>query len=327
MMLERTRMHLLRALLALGAAVLTQTAAAQAYPARPIRWVVTYPPGGTTDVIARNVAQVVGDSLGVAIVVENKAGAGGVIGMDAVAKSAPDGYTFLVSDASLATAPSLYARVPFDPLKDLVAIGQFVTVPHVIVVNAALPVKDVRDLIAQSRREPGKLNFSSGGIGSPLHLAGEVFRSATGVEWTHVPYKGANPAILAVVSGEAQVAAPSVPGVLGQIAGGKLRALAVTSPRRLDLLKDVPTVVELGFPGAQMFGWVGLHAPAGTPSAVLARMQAAVAQALASPALQARLSEQGAALASGAPDAYGRLIAEQITLWRKVVAEAGIKPE
>jgi tripartite-type tricarboxylate transporter receptor subunit TctC len=263
----------------------------------------------------------------VAFVVENKAGAGGVIGMDAVAKAAPDGYTFLVSDASLATAPSLYAKVPFDPLRDLTAIGQFVTVPHVIVVNAGLPVKDVRDLLALAKREPGRLNFSSGGIGSPLHLAGEVFRAATGVEWTHVPYKGANPAILAVVSGEAQVAAPSVPGVIGQIAGGKLRALAVTSPRRLDLLKDVPTVTELGFPRAQMFGWVGLHSPAATPAAIQARMQAAVAQALAAPALQARLGEQGATVTAGSPDDYNRLITDQIALWRRVVADAGIRPE
>jgi tripartite-type tricarboxylate transporter receptor subunit TctC len=326
-MVERTRIHLLGTALALASAALAPRLAAHTYPARPIRWVVTYPPGGTTDVIARNVAQAVSDILGVAIVVENKAGAGGVIGMDAVAKAAPDGYTFLVSDASLATAPSLYAKVPFDPLRDLTAIGQFVTVPHVIVVNAGLPVKDVRDLLALAKREPGRLNFSSGGIGSPLHLAGEVFRAATGVEWTHVPYKGANPAILAVVSGEAQVAAPSVPGVIGQIAGGKLRALAVTSPRRLDLLKDVPTVTELGFPRAQMFGWVGLHSPAATPAAIQARMQAAVAQALAAPALQARLGEQGATVTAGSPDDYNRLITDQIALWRRVVADAGIRPE
>jgi tripartite-type tricarboxylate transporter receptor subunit TctC len=326
-MVERTRIHLLGGALGLAAVAQSPRLAAQAYPARPIRWVVTYPPGGTTDVIARNVAQAVGDLLGVAIVVENRAGAGGVIGMDAVAKAAPDGYTFLVSDASLATAPSLYAKVPFDPVKDLTAVGQFVTVPHVIVVNAGLPVKDVRDLLALAKREPGRLNFSSGGIGSPLHLAGEVFRAATGIEWTHVPYKGANPAILAVVSGEAQVAAPSVPGVIGQIAGGKLRALAVTSPRRLDLLKDVPTVAELGFPRAQMFGWVGLHSPAATPAAIQARMQAAVAQALAAPALQTRLGEQGATVTAGSPDDYHRLITDQIALWRRVVADAGIKPE
>jgi tripartite-type tricarboxylate transporter receptor subunit TctC len=326
-MVERTRIHLLGGALGLAAVAQSPRLAAQAYPARPIRWVVTYPPGGTTDVIARNVAQAVGDLLGVAIVVENRAGAGGVIGMDAVAKAAPDGYTFLVSDASLATAPSLYAKVPFDPVKDLTAVGQFVTVPHVIVVNAGLPVKDVRDLLALAKREPGRLNFSSGGIGSPLHLAGEVFRAATGIEWTHVPYKGANPAILAVVSGEAQVAAPSVPGVIGQIAGGKLRALAVTSPRRLDLLKDVPTVADLGFPRAQMFGWVGLHSPAATPAAIQARMQAAVAQALAAPALQTRLGEQGATVTAGSPDDYHRLITDQIALWRRVVADAGIKPE
>lgn len=324
-------MRLVQTVQRCGVALLTvflmQAAAAQNYPTRPVRWIVPYPPGGTTDVIARNVAQAVGEQLGVAVVVENKAGAGGLIGMDAVAKAAPDGYTFLVSDASLATAPSLYASVPFDPVKDLSAVGLFVTVPHVIVVNAALPVKDVSELIALSKKEPGKLNFSSGGIGSPLHLAGEMFRSATGVEWTHVPYKGAGPAILAVVSGEAQVAEPSVPAVLGQISGGKLKALAVTSPRRLEKLKDVPTVAELGYPRAQMFGWVGLHAPAGTPPQAMARMESAVAQALASPGVQARLVDQGASISAGTSDAYSKLVHEQIAVWRKVVQGAGIKPE
>lgn len=303
------------------------SATAQTYPSKPVRWIVPYPPGGTTDVIARNVAQAAGEQLGVAIIIDNKAGAGGLIGMDAAAKASADGYTFLVSDASLATAPSLYKKIPFDPAKDLEAVSLFVTVPHVIVVNAALPVNSVAELVALSKKEPGKLNFSSGGLGSPLHLAGEVFRAATGVEWTHVPYKGAGPAILAVVSGEAQVAAPSVPAALGQISGGKVRALAVTSPKRVAVLRDVPTVFELGFPGAEMIGWVGLHAPAGTPPQAMARMQAAVAQALAAPALQTRLTEQGATVSAGTSEAYAKMVADEIARWRRVVQSAGITPE
>jgi len=302
-------------------------AIAQNYPNRPVRWVVPYPPGGTTDVIARNVAQATSEKLGVAIVVENKAGAGGLIGMDAVAKATADGYTFLVSDASLATAPSLYKKMPFDPAKDLEAVALFVTVPHVIVVNPSLPVTNVAELVALSKKQPGKLNFSSGGLGSPLQLAGEVFRVATGVEWTHVPYKGAGPAILAVVSDEAQVAAPSVPAVLGQISGGKLRAIAVTSEKRIPNLRDVPTVFELGYPKAAMTGWVGLHAPAGTPQQMSARMHAAVAQALASPALQTRLLEQGATLDAGSAEAYAKMVASEIARWRVIVQAAGITPE
>ena len=319
--------HLKQFVLALLLAVPVASAFAQNYPTRPVRWIVTYPPGGTTDVIARNVAQATSEQLGVAIVVENKAGAGGLIGMDAAAKAEADGYTFLVSDASIATAPSLFKKMPFDPIKDLTAVGLFVTVPHVIVVNASVPANNVSELVALSKKQPGKMNFSSGGLGSPLHLAGEVFRAATGVEWTHIPYKGAGPAILAVVTGEAQVAAPSVPAALGQISGGKIRAVAVTSEKRIPNLRDVPTVFELGFPGAAMTGWVGLHAPAATPAPILNRMRAAVTQALASPALQARLVEQGATVSAGTSEAYGKMVATEIARWGRVVQTAGITPE
>ena len=313
--------------LAACVAVASSGASAQDYPNRPVRWVVNYPPGGTTDVVARGVAQGVEQSLGVTIIVENRAGAGGRIGMDVVAKAAPDGYTFLVSDASIATAPSLYRSMPFDPVKDLQPVALFVTVPHVIVANPALPVRTVADLVALAKKDPGRLNFSSGGLGSPLHLAGEVFRAATGVTWTHVPYKGASPAILAAVSGEADLAAPSAPAVLAQIDGNRLRALAVTSNKRLPRLADVPTMAELGHADASVFGWVGLHAPAGTPSAVVERMQKAVMQALKAPALQSRLQEQGADVVAGDADAYRKMVAVEMARWRRVVESAGITPE
>jgi tripartite-type tricarboxylate transporter receptor subunit TctC len=320
-------MKLLAIVVAACAALTSLGAVAQEYPTRPIRWVVNYPPGGTTDVVARGVAQGVAENLGVTIVVENKAGAGGLIGMDTVAKATPDGYTFLVSDASLATAPSLYKSMPFDPLKDLQAVALFVTVPHVIVVTPGLPVRSVDELVALSKKEPGRLNFSSGGVGSPLHLAGEVFRAATGVTWTHVPYKGASPAIMAAVSGEADVAAPSAPAALAQIAGGRLRALAVTSDRRMTQLPGVPTLAELGQPKASVFGWVGLHAPAGTPPAAMSRMQAAVMQALKAPALQARLQEQGSDVVAQDGDAYGTMVGIELARWKQVVQSAGITPE
>ena len=191
------------ALLAL--ALCAPLAARAAYPDHPITWVVPYPPGGTTDVVARDIAQALGKVMNASIVVENKAGAGGQIAMSYVARSAPDGYTLLVSDASLATAPSLYRSMPVDPLKDLEPVALFVTVPNVLVVNPKVPAHSLAELIALTKKEPGKFNFSSGGIGSPLHLAGEALRLQTGLRWTHVPYRGAGPAIMAVISNEAQI--------------------------------------------------------------------------------------------------------------------------
>lgn len=312
----------------LAAATCTVPAAnAAGYPERPITWVVPYPPGGTTDGVARNIAQAMAKVMNASIVVENKAGAGGQIAMTAVARSAPDGYTLLVSDASLATAPSLYKTMQVDPLKDLSAVALFVTVPHLLVTNPSLPVRSLADLVALTKKEPGKINFSSGGVGSPLHLAGEALRLQTGLQWTHVPYKGAGPAILAAVSGEAQVATPSLPSALPQVQAGKLRALAVTSPKRVPSLPDVPSVVELGYPQAAVFGWVGLHAPAGTPPEVLRALQDAAAQALKDPALNQRLQAQGADVTAQDAAQYGELVASEAARWQQVVQAAGIQLE
>jgi tripartite-type tricarboxylate transporter receptor subunit TctC len=302
-------------------------AAHAAYPERAITWVVPYPPGGTTDVVARHAAQAMAAQLGQSIVVENKAGAGGQTAMAYVARAAPDGYTLLVSDASVATAPSLYPGMPVNPTKDLEAVALFVTVPHLLVVNPALKAHSLAELIALTKREPGKINFSSGGIGSPLHLAGEALRLETGLQWTHIPYKGAGPALLAAVSGEAQVATPSLPAALPQVQAGKLRALAVTSPRRIALLPDVPTVTELGYPQATVFGWVGLHAPAGTPPQIIERLQDAARKAMRDPALLERLQGQGAEAAYRSSADYAQLVAQEAARWQRIVREAGIKPE
>jgi tripartite-type tricarboxylate transporter receptor subunit TctC len=316
----------LRALGMLGIAFACNAAAA-AYPDHPITWVVPYAPGGTTDVIARYIAQAMGQELGTSIVVENKAGAGGQTGMTYVGRAAPDGYTLLVSDASLATAPSLYQKMPIDPLKDLQPVSLFVTVPHLLVVNPALKANSLAELVALTKKEPGKINFASGGIGSPLQLAGEALRLETGLQWVHIPYKGAGPAIMAAVSGEAQVATPSLPAALPQVQGGRLRALAVTSPQRIPLLPDVPTVSELGYPKATVFGWVGLHAPAGTPPQALQRLQEAAAKVMKDPALLQRLQGQGAEAMYESSAEYGKLVADEAARWKKVVDAAGIKPE
>ena len=298
------------------------------YPQQPIKMIVPYPPGGTTDVIARNVAQALSEKLGVSIVIENKAGAAGLIGMAAVAKAAPDGYTLLVSDASIATAPSLYKAMTFDPVKDLVAVSWFVTVPHVIVVNPASQIQSLNALIALAKKDPEKLYFSSGGIGSPLHLAGEAVRTSAEIKWVHVPYKGGGPAILAVMSGDAQVAVPSLPSALPQIEGGKLKALAVTSPKRVSTLPDVPSVAELGYPNAIAMGWIGIHAPAGTAVDKIRKLEAASQAILKDPALRKRLMEQGGDIVVNASaGAYAEFVAEQTQGWAKVVKVADIKAE
>jgi tripartite-type tricarboxylate transporter receptor subunit TctC len=302
-------------------------AKAEGFPDRPLHWIVPYPPGGTTDVLARHVAQAVSEQLGQAVVIDNRGGAGGQIAMNAVAKAAPDGYTLLVSDASLATAPSLYKQLQFDPVKDLVAVARFATVPHIVVVNPAVHAETLAELIALSKQAPGTLNFGSGGVGSPLHLAGEALRLQTGIVWTHVPYKGAGPAILGVLSNEVQVATPSLPAALGQVKAGKLRAIAVMSPQRLPTLPAVPTVAELGYPKATVFGWVGLHAPAGTPAAVLDTLSGAITKALQQPQLREHLATEGADLAPQSASDYAQFLATESTRWRDVVQAAGIQPE
>jgi tripartite-type tricarboxylate transporter receptor subunit TctC len=313
--------------LALAVACLLDPALGAEYPDRPIHWIVPYPPGGTTDVLARNVAQAVSQVLGQSIVIDNRGGAGGQIAMNAVAKAAPDGYTLLVSDASLATAPSLYKQLQFDPVKDLQAVARFATVPHIVVVNPGVEAASLAELIAFSKQSPGALNFGSGGVGSPLHLAGEALRIETGIAWTHVPYKGAGPAVVAVLSNEVQVATPSLPAALALVQANKLRALAVMSARRLPALPDVPTAAESGYPKATVLGWVGLHAPAGTPPAILSTLEAAVGKALESGELRERLAAQGADVAQQTGAAYAGFVADEAARWRKVVQTAGIPQE
>jgi tripartite-type tricarboxylate transporter receptor subunit TctC len=318
----------LRAASLIAGVVVSMTGLAQTYPDKPIKWVVPYPPGGTTDVVARSIAQAMGERLGVAIVLENKAGAAGVIGMQAVAKAAPDGYTFLVSDASLATAPSLNKQLSFDPLKDLQAVFLFVTVPHVVLVSPASGLQSLAELLERGKTAPDKLYFASGGIGSPLHLSGEALRTSSGINWVHVPYKGGGPAILAVMSGDAQVVTPSLPSVMGHIQSGKLKALAVTSSVRLNSLPSIPSVAELGYPGAVSMGWIGLHAPASLPSATLEKTEAAARFAMADASLTKRLLDQGADLAvDPTASAYATFVAGEAKRWETIVKAAGIQPE
>jgi len=308
--------------------LLPTLAIAATYPDRPIKWIVPYPPGGTTDVIARNIAQNMSEILGQPIVIENKPGAGGQIAMNYVAKSAADGYTLLVSDASLATVQSLYKALPFNPQTDLSAVSLFVTVPHIVVTNPAMKVSNLGELIRLGKQQNEKLVFSSGGQGSPLHLAGESLKLATGLDWLHVPYKGAGPAIFAVVSNEAQIATPSLPAALSQIQGKKLDALAIMSDKRSPALPNVPTVVEAGYPKATAIGWVGLHSPSGLDLQILNKLASVSRQTLKNAQLQSRLQEQGATISADmSPGEYAKFVVTQSMHWNQIVKTAGISAE
>lgn len=301
------------------------SAPALAQEARPMRWVVPWPPGGSTDAIARLIASRVSPLLGQPVVIENRSGAGGVLGSEYVAKAAPDGLTALVSDGALATAPSLHRVLAFDPAKDLAPVVLAVTLPHVIAVRADFPATTLAQFVAAAKVR--NLDFGSGGIGSPLHLAGELFRLAAGISWTHIPYRGSGPAITALLAGEVQVVVPSLPAVVAQIRDGRLRGLAVTGEARSPLLADVPTVREAGLPAAEMAGWVGLHVPAGAPPAPVQRVQAATQAALRGDELRVLLAGQGAQVVGGAAEQYGDFIAAETRKWSGVIRAAGIVPE
>ena len=312
------------------AALVCATAPAGAeenYPTRPIRWIVAWPAGGTTDVIARVVAQKVSEIIGQAIVIDNRGGAAAMIGMNAAVQATPDGYTFLVSDSALSSVAALNGKLPFDPEKDLVPVTMFVTVAHVLVVRKDLPVQSVKELVALARSKPKALNFGSGGIGSPLHLAGELFRARAGIEWTHIPYRGSGPAVAAVVAGEVDVATPTLPNTIGQVTGGNIRALAVMTAKRSPSLPDVPTIAEAGISDAEAFAYYGLHAVKGTPRAMIDRMYDACIKALNSPDLRAKLREQSADVVADTPAEYGAFIQADTQKWNEIIKAAGLSKD
>jgi tripartite-type tricarboxylate transporter receptor subunit TctC len=297
------------------------------YPTRPIRWIVPWPAGGTTDVIARVVAQQVSEVIGQPIVIDNRGGASAMIGINAAVQAAPDGYTFLVSDSALSSVASLNGKLPFDPQKDLIPITIFVTVPHALVVRNDLPVKSIQELIALAKAKPKTLNFGSGGIASPLHLAGELFRARAGIEWTHIPYRGSGPAIAAVVSGEVDVVTPTLPSMIGQAKGGNMRVLAVMTAKRSPSLPDVPTLAEAGLPNAEAFAYFGLHAIKGTPQPIVERMYQACIKALNTPELRERLREQAADVVANTPAEYAAFVRDDTQKWRDIINAAGLSKE
>jgi len=299
---------------------------AQPFPSKPIRIVVPFPAGGTTDVLARAAAQKLSDSLGQPAVVDNRPGAGGNIGAELVAKSPPDGYTLLMGTVGThAINPALYPKMPYDHIRDFAPVILVAGVPNVLVVNPALPVNSVQELVAYARANPGKLNFASSGSGTSIHLSGELFKTAAGLSMTHVPYKGSAPALMDLIGGQVQLMFDNLPSALPQIRAGKLKALAVTSRERAPALPDVPTIAESGFPGFEASSWFGLLAPAGTPPPVIATINAEVAKWLASPDAKEKLLAQGANAAGGTPEDFARHITAETAKWQKVVKESGAK--
>jgi tripartite-type tricarboxylate transporter receptor subunit TctC len=304
------------------------TATAQEYPSRPVVLVSPFPPGGSVSLVARIVAEKMGETLGQSIVVENRGGAGGTIGARSVAKSGPDGYTLLLGyTGTLAIGPSMYPNAGFDPRKDFAPVGRIGTAPTLLVVHPSLPVHSVAELVAYAKANPGKLNFGSAGIGTVGHLAGELMATMAGLKLVHVPYKGTGPAITDLLGGHIPMMFTPIPTAHAQATSGLLRALAVTSGERSSLLPDLPTVAESGLPGYEAALRYGLVAPAGTPRTVIERLNKELRVALAAQDVRSRLAADGAEVLPSTPEQYAADIDREEATWSKVVSTLGLKGE
>jgi tripartite-type tricarboxylate transporter receptor subunit TctC len=309
------------------ALALATSAFAQTYPSKPIRLIVTYPPGGGADLMARLVAPKMAEALGQPVVVENKPGAGGQIGSAEVARAMPDGYTILLDAANHAVNPSLYASLPYDPAKAFAPISLLVRFPNVLVVNPQFPAKDVKELIAMAKAKPGSVAFASSGSGSAQHLAGELFRQKAGVDMTHIPYKGGGPALNDVIGGQVPIFFGNMASSLPHVKAGKLRALAITGSKRSDALPDAPTMMEAGLPDYEVYEWNAIFAPAGTPAPVVAKLAEAITKALHAPDLRERVAGLGGEIAALGPQDTANFVRDQTELWSRVVRTGKIRAE
>ena len=300
---------------------------AQEYPGKPIRIIVPYPPGGFNDTLARTVGQKLTESWHQPVIVDNRPGGGSTIGTNLAAKSAPDGYTLLIVSFAFAVNPALYASLPYDTGKDFVPIVLAASTPNLLVVNPGLPVKSVKELIALAKSKPGKLNYASAGNGSSNHLSMELFKSLTGVDIVHVPYKGSAPAVTDLIGGQVDLMFDNVPNVLQQVKAGKLHPLAVSSKQRSPLVKELPTVAEAGVPGFDVSVWFGVVAPAGTPQSIIAKLNAELNRILKLPETRQTFNSQGVEPAGDRPEEFASFLAAQRTKWAKVVRDSGAKAE
>jgi tripartite-type tricarboxylate transporter receptor subunit TctC len=326
------RKFLLLACVAVWAGMAANLAWAQSpYPTKPIHLVVPFPPGGSPDALARTLGQKIAEATGVSVVVENVAGAGGTIGADKVAKATPDGYTLLMGHiGTLAFAPALYPQLPYDPGKSFAPIASVARVPNVLAVNPGLPVRHVAELVEYAKRHPGKVNYGSGGNGSAAHLAMEYFKLSTQTDMVHVPYKGTAPSVTDAVSGQVQIVFTGAPALIPMVKSGRLRALAVSSQRRMDALPDVPTLAESGLKNLSNFEadqWYGVVAPAGTPTEVVLKLNQLINASLTSAEVRSRLQTEGAYTTPSSPEAFGQFIQKEMKRWKPVVDSAHIKPD
>jgi tripartite-type tricarboxylate transporter receptor subunit TctC len=315
---------LVPACLALGwAGAALAPAAAADYPARPVHWIVPYPAGGSTDILARIVGARLSEKLGQQFVIENRAGGGNNIGTEAVVAAAPDGYTLLLVNPANGINATLYPKLKFDFIRDIAPVAGLIRVPNVMEVNPSVPAKTVAEFIAYAKANPDKINWASSGNGTSVHLSGELFKSMTGIQMTHVPYRGAAPALTDMISGTAHVMFDNMPSSLPQIQDGKLRALAVTTDKRSDALPDVPTVADT-VPGYEASAWFGMGAPKGTPAEIVDKLNKEINAALADPNMKARLAELGGITMPGSPEDFGKVIRDETEKWRKVITAAKV---
>jgi tripartite-type tricarboxylate transporter receptor subunit TctC len=314
-------------LLAIAALAIAHNAVAQPYPNKPIRMIVISAPGGSTDILSRGVGRALNDGLGQIIVLDNKPGGGGIIASETLAKAPPDGYTILMSNTSHSVLPSLHARLPYDPIKDFAPVSLVAITHSLLLVNPSLPVKNVRELIDLARTQPGKLNYASGTTGASAHFGAELLKLMAGVNIVQVPYKGTAGQLTALLAGEVQMSFVTMPSALPLITSGRLRVLAIGSPKRSQALPDVPTVAESGLPGFDIAAWNGILAPARTPPAIIARLNAEIVKMTKDPATREHAASQGAELVSNTPQEFAAYIKTQIARFAQVVKATGMRPD
>jgi len=314
--------------LALSIAACSSAASAQNYPAKPIRLIAPFPPGGSTDLLARIMAQKLDEALGQQVVVENRAGAGGNIGVEYVAKSAPDGYTLVFGHiGTFGFGPSLYQKLPYDPVKDFAPITLCAMVPNMLVVHPALPARTVKELVALAKARPGQMNYGSSGNGSASHLATEYFKLLSKTEITAIPYKGTGPLVTDLIAGQTSLTITGVPPLYPFVQSGRLRGIAVGSVKRLALMPDLPTIAEAGVPGYESSTWFGPLAPVKTPREIVVRLNTEILKILQRPDIKSRFASEGAEGLGSTPEEFGAYIKSEIDRWGKVIKAAGVRPE
>jgi tripartite-type tricarboxylate transporter receptor subunit TctC len=314
--------------LVIFACIWAQSALGQSYPSKPLRIVAPFAPGSTIDIIGRIVAPQLTEALGQPVLVDNRPGAGGMLGMDAVAKAAPDGHTLAIGALGpLAMNPALYPKTPFDPVRDFAAVSLLATGPVAIAVHPSVPAKNVKELVELAKRQPGQLNFGSPGVGTSPHLTGELVKMLTGTDIVHVPYKGNAEALTDLISGRVSIVFTGVPPVVPLLKAGRVRLLATTGRQRTAQLPDVPTIAEAGLPGAQVLIWYGVVAPVATPKEVVARLNREIVRIMQAPDLREKFSQQGIDPETSTPEQFAQLIREEYARWTKVIRTSGIKLE